>query len=75
MNEDDIRRRTFLKRAGLAAMAASGLRSMQSHAQEVLYSSGSEPPKLKVPENSCDCHMHFYDGRFPPSPRTSTRLV
>jgi predicted TIM-barrel fold metal-dependent hydrolase len=73
MNEDDIRRRTFLKRAGLAAMAASGLRSMQSHAQEVLYSSGSEPPKLKVPENSCDCHMHFYDGRFPPSPSASLR--
>jgi predicted TIM-barrel fold metal-dependent hydrolase len=46
---------------------------MQSHAQEVLYSSGSEPPKLKVPENSCDCHMHFYDGRFPPSPSASLR--
>src|SRR5688500_16962735 len=30
-------------------------------------SSGSEAPKLKAPENACDCHMHIYDGeRFLP---------
>src|SRR5262249_37419731 len=73
MNDDELRRRTFLKRAGLAAVAASGIRSLQSHAQEVLYSGGSESPKLKVPEHSCDCHMHFYDGRFPPAPSAMLR--
>jgi predicted TIM-barrel fold metal-dependent hydrolase len=30
-------------------------------------SSGTAAPKLKAPANSCDCHMHIYDGaRFPP---------
>jgi predicted TIM-barrel fold metal-dependent hydrolase len=31
-------------------------------------SAGTEAPKLKVPANACDCHMHIYDGaRFPPA--------
>jgi predicted TIM-barrel fold metal-dependent hydrolase len=30
-------------------------------------SSGTAPPKLKAPANTCDCHMHIYDAeRFPP---------
>src|SRR5882757_3871508 len=39
------------------------MRSMQAP-----NSSGSAAPKLKLPANCCDCHMHIYDGgRFPPS--------
>src|SRR5258705_14012226 len=39
------------------------MRSMQ-----VPNSSGAAAPKLKLPANACDCHMHIYDGgRFPPS--------
>src|SRR6185369_11196991 len=35
---------------------------------QVPNSSGRARPKLKAPDNSCDCHMHIYDGgRFPPS--------
>ena len=34
--------------------------------QAVPNSSGTEPPKLKAPENSADCHIHIYDPRFPP---------
>jgi D-galactarolactone isomerase len=31
-------------------------------------SKGTAPPALKAPANSCDCHMHIYDGdRFPPA--------
>ncbi len=41
---------------------------------QVPNSSGTAPPKLTAPENSCDCHMHIYDGgRFPP-PRPSARM-
>lgn len=25
-------------------------------------------PKLQVPENACDCHMHVYESRFPLAP-------
>src|SRR6266487_6708620 len=60
-----VGRRTFL--AGSAALAASGVTS--GHAQQAVpNSSGSEAPKLRAPENACDCHMHIYDGeRFPPA--------
>src|SRR4051812_28044905 len=34
---------------------------------QVPNSSGAARPKLTAPDNSCDCHMHIYDGgRFPP---------
>src|SRR6185312_8225706 len=37
-------------------------------------SSGTAGPKLTAPDNSCDCHMHIYDGgRFPP-PRPESRM-
>ena len=37
-------------------------------------SSGAEPPRLKAPAHTCDCHMHIYDAeRFPPS-RPGSRM-
>jgi len=34
---------------------------------QVPNSSGTATPKLKLPSNACDCHMHIYDAaRFPP---------
>ena len=27
--------------------------------------SGTQAPKLSVPVNACDCHMHIYDAKFP----------
>ena len=74
MSEREVDRRTFLKGAGTAAVAAAmGIHSRDSRGDEVLYSSGTQPPKLKVPENACDCHMHIYDGRFPPTPTATLR--
>lgn len=69
MTSDAIDRRTVLKAAGLAAMAATGaIGATESHAQAVPNSAGTEPPKLHAPANACDCHMHIYDGeRFPPA--------
>ena len=41
---------------------------------QVPNSSGTARPKLTAPDNSCDCHMHIYDGeRFPPS-RPESRM-
>jgi predicted TIM-barrel fold metal-dependent hydrolase len=36
---------------------------------QVPWSGGTEPPKIKVPLNSADCHPHIYDSRFPCSPK------
>ena len=32
------------------------------------FSQSSRHPYLIAPANACDCHMHIYDSRFPPSP-------
>ena len=81
MSNRRITRRTFIKGAGLAAMAAAGRVSIRGSIAEasstehkVPHSSGSEPPKLKAPVNACDCHLHIYDERFPP-PGPVARLV
>ncbi|SFL75123.1 amidohydrolase family protein [Pelosinus propionicus] len=40
---------------------------------QVPFSGGARPPYLIAPINACDCHMHIYDGRFPPSPHWDKR--
>jgi D-galactarolactone isomerase len=58
----------------MALAAAGGGRVPESYAeQQVPWSSGTELPKLKAPANSCDCHMHIYDARFPVDPRATLR--
>jgi predicted TIM-barrel fold metal-dependent hydrolase len=32
---------------------------------EVPNSSGTSAPRFKAPADSCDCHLHIYDARFP----------
>jgi D-galactarolactone isomerase len=75
MSDSTCKRRTFLKGAGLMALAAAGtVRMPESHAQEqVPWSSGTDQPKLKAPANACDCHMHIYDARFPVDPGATLR--
>lgn len=34
----------------------------------VPWSSGTEAPHTKAPENAADCHHHIYDSRFPADP-------
>jgi D-galactarolactone isomerase len=66
-----VARRTFIKAASLAAVAATtgGVSMRESRAQPVPNSSGTAPPKLKAPANACDCHHHIYDpARFPMAP-------
>jgi hypothetical protein len=42
-------------------------------AQQVKWSEGTEPPKLKAPPNACDCHHHIYDSRYPLDPKAVLR--
>jgi len=76
MSEKPINRRNFLKGAGVTALAATGVfAARETRAQEAVpNSSGTEAPKLKAPANTCDCHIHIYDPRFPPGGPT-TRLM
>jgi len=65
-------RRTFIKKASMMAIAATASTiGRQGQAQPVSNSTGTESPKLRAPQNACDCHMHIYDpARFPMPPST-----
>src|ERR1051325_6273485 len=52
---------------GLSAWPGAGL------AQPVKWSEGTEPPKLKAPPNSCDCHHHIYGSQYKVDPRSTLR--
>jgi D-galactarolactone isomerase len=84
MSDRHVDRRTVLKGAGVAALALAGA-SVGSPAaasqpwapggptaplQEVPFSAGTARPRLRVPANATDSHMHIFDpARFPyPSP-------
>ena len=65
-------RRTVLQGFGAAAMAA-GLGVHEAAAQQVPWSTGTEPAKLKMPADACDCHHHIYDARFPIAPSATLK--
>src|SRR5215468_8182560 len=56
--------------AGAAILRAS---ATPASAQQVKYSLGTEPPKLRVPANSCDCHHHIYGSQYKVDPRSTLR--
>src|SRR5882757_7136189 len=61
---------------GLSAMAGAGIlgaSTTPATAQQVKYSSGTEPPKLKAPANACDCHHHIYGSQYKLAPRSTLR--
>jgi predicted TIM-barrel fold metal-dependent hydrolase len=71
MSDTGMVRRTFLERAGLAALSAVFVvESRDARAQiTVPNSAGTESPTLKAPTSACDCHIHIYDpARFPMAP-------
>ena len=65
-------RRELLMSAGAAAGFLVG-GGRNAGAQQVKWSSGTEPPKLKAPANSCDCHHHIYNAKYPVDPRSALR--
>ena len=75
MNAGSWSRRDLFKAASagaaLAALSIHGARN--AAAQQVKYSSGTEPPKLKAPANACDCHHHIYGSQYKTDPRSTLR--
>jgi predicted TIM-barrel fold metal-dependent hydrolase len=67
MTNQEARRRAFMKKAGLTALAAAGGMSLtegRANEHHVPFSSGTQVPTLNAPARAADCHMHFYDDRF-----------
>jgi hypothetical protein len=74
MPETPWDRRELLK--AISAGAATGFlagAARDAAAQQVKWSEGTEPPKLKAPPNACDCHHHIYDARYPVDPKAVLR--
>src|SRR5215831_11108376 len=55
----------------VTGLLAIGVRN--AVAQQVKWSEGTEPPKLKAPPNACDCHHHIYDAKYPVDPKAVLR--
>jgi D-galactarolactone isomerase len=66
-------RRKFVEVAGVLAMATASIGVRRADAQQVPYSTGTKPPKLKAPANACDCHMHIYDAKYPIAPTATLK--
>ena len=73
MSQSALGRRPFLQGVGVAALAAAGLSAQEAQAQQVLWSSGTDLPKLKMPADACDCHHHIYDGKYPIAPSATLK--
>ena len=68
-------RRDLFKAAsvGVVLAAFSIHRARNAAAQQVKWSSGTEPPKLRAPANACDCHHHIYGSQYKVDPRSTLR--
>jgi D-galactarolactone isomerase len=68
-------RRALFKAAsvGVVLAAFSIHRARNAAAQQVKWSSGTEPPKLRAPANACDCHHHIYASQYKVDPRSTLR--
>jgi predicted TIM-barrel fold metal-dependent hydrolase len=68
-------RRELIKTvSGIAATAVVSLaRPDPVKAQQVKWSAGTEPAKLRAPANAADCHHHIYDARYPADPKAALR--
>jgi predicted TIM-barrel fold metal-dependent hydrolase len=66
------RREVIKMVSGIAATAVLSLPRPVA-AQQVKWSTGTEPAKLRAPANAADCHHHIYDARYPADPKAALR--
>jgi D-galactarolactone isomerase len=71
--EQQWERRRLLKMISGISAAACVARSGPAAAQQVKWSAGSAPAKLRAPANAADCHHHIYDARYPADPKAVLR--
>src|SRR5206468_9797387 len=75
MSASSCRRRDLCKAAsvGVVLPPFSIHEARDAAAQQVKWSSGTEPPKRKAPANACDCHHHIYGSQYKVDPRSTLR--
>jgi D-galactarolactone isomerase len=74
LKANPVDRRTVLKTiSAVAAACATAARPHRATAQQIKWSAGSEPPKLRAPADAADCHHHVYDAKYPVDPRATLR--
>lgn len=56
-----------------AALLPVAARGAAGRDQKVPFSTGSAPPRVSLPDPTCDSHMHVYDDRFPAAPTATLR--
>src|SRR4030095_14135754 len=67
-------RRDVLKTMSMGGAAVLlGAVPRSAAAQQVKWSEGTEPPKLKAPANACDWHHHIYGSQYKVDPRSAWR--
>jgi len=71
MDESRWSRRWVLK--AIPAIALAGTQAVHGRQGPWKWSSGSEMPRTKVPQQAADCHFHVYDARFPVDPKAELR--
>jgi D-galactarolactone isomerase len=73
--ERQLGRRELIKIvSGITATAVVSLaRPGPVGAQQVKWSAGTAPAKLRAPANAVDCHHHIYDARYPADPKATLR--
>jgi D-galactarolactone isomerase len=59
-------RRAILAGAAFAALGPRTAALAQGTETSVTYSSGTAPPRLRLPANATDCHHHVYNAQYPP---------
>jgi len=69
----DLTRRDVLAIASGVAAAGLAASVTGAAAQQVRWSFGTEPAKLKAPANAADCHHHIYSSRFRVDPNSTLR--
>jgi predicted TIM-barrel fold metal-dependent hydrolase len=57
----------------VSTMAATVSLPLPLAAQQVKWSAGTGPAKLRAPTNAADCHHHIYDARYPVDPKAALR--
>jgi D-galactarolactone isomerase len=55
-------RRAILAGAAAATLGAAAVARAQGVETPVRYSSGTAPPRLRLPGNATDCHHHVYNA-------------
>jgi predicted TIM-barrel fold metal-dependent hydrolase len=70
MTRNDMNRRAVLAAMGAAVVGAA---VPEARAQQAPWSTGTEPPKTRVPANATDCHHHIYSARFKIDPNSKLR--